>query len=197
LPVLEAKADHVDFQIPWQLPDTFTYSWPGLQRPGGTFEIVGELILGPLAPKFWTERVFYNITIRPIVFYPLVKAIHQGFDRQVTPGDRARPGEVVHLYMSGLGPVTPVQVDNTPATAPPPTINTPLTCAFGDIPARVLFAGLSVDLVGVYQVELEVPRAQISQAILTCAVPVFGAVINTSAYLPVEGSLAGFVSGTL
>ncbi len=28
LPVLESTADHVDFQIPWQLSDSFNYSWP-------------------------------------------------------------------------------------------------------------------------------------------------------------------------
>lgn len=195
LPVLEAKADHVDFQIPWQLSETFTYTWPGLQRPGGIFEIVGDLTLFPLLPKFWTDRVFLAIGPRPVVFFALVKAIHQGFDRQVTPGDPARPGEVVHLYMSGLGPVTPVQVDNIPTTAPPATINVPLTCSFaGDIPARMLFAGLSVGLVGVYQVELEIPRTQISQPILTCSVPALGAAVSASAYLPVEGSVVGIVS---
>ena len=184
LPVLEAKADHVDFQIPWQLSDTFTYSWPGLQRPGGIFEVVGELLLSPLAPQFWTERIFYSIFVRPFPVFRLAKAIHQDFDRQVTPDDPARAGEVVHVYMSGLGPVTPVQVDNTPATAPPPSMNTPLTCSFqGNIPARVLFAGLSVGLVGVYQVELEIPREPVLSPVLNCSAGNIG--VGGSGYLPV------------
>ncbi len=153
---------------------------------------MSELILNPLAPRFWTGLGLYGIFVQPFRGYPLVKAIHQGFERQVTADDPARPGEVVHLYMSGLGPVTPVQSDYAPATAPPPTINTPLTCHFlGDIPARVLFAGLSVGLVGIYQVELEIPRTRIGEPVLICAVP-FGAVL-ASAYLPVEGGLEGFL----
>jgi len=191
LPVLEAKADHVDFQIPWQLSDTFTYSWPGLQRPGGIFEVVGELLLSPILPRFWSEPTFYPLLGK---FFggssgsaALIKAIHQGFDRQVTPNDPAVPGEVVHLYLSGLGPVTPVQTDNTPATAPPATINTTLLCGIlGGGNARVLFAGLSVGLVGVYQVELEIPNPLPPiYPMLTCSVPTQGAVLQFTGYLPV------------
>lgn len=186
LPVLEAKADHVDFQIPWQLPETFTLTWPGLQRPGGIFEIVGDLTLVRLLPQFWSEPVFYPLPPRLGGNVPLIKAIHQRFDRQITPSDPALPGEVVHLYMAGLGPVTPVQTDNTPAPAPPPTINTPLTCGFaGGGFARVLFAGLATGLVGVYQVEIEIPNPLPETfPILTCTAPT-----GETAFLSVWGYL--------
>jgi uncharacterized protein (TIGR03437 family) len=109
----------------------------------------------------------------------------------VTPNDPAVPGEVVHLYLSGLGPVTPVQTDNTPATAPPATINTTLSCSIlgggnGGGNTRVLFAGLSVGLVGVYQVELEIPNPLPTiYPTLTCFVSAQGAVLTVTGYLPV------------
>ena len=183
--VREAKSDHLDFQIPWNLSDFYTYSFIGMRRPGGIFEVVLEWALLDIRPQFWSEPTFYTIPVPPGGSVLLAKAIHQGFDRQVTPGDPARAGEVVHLYMSGLGPVAPVQLDNTPAAIPPPLITTPLVCSFvPNISARVLFAGLAVGMVGVYQVELEIPSGVVAP-VLTCTVFASQTNIGSTGYLPV------------
>jgi uncharacterized protein (TIGR03437 family) len=67
-------------------------------------------------------------------------------------------GEVVHLYATGLGAVTPPLA--TGAVTPSGTLyraNVPLTCSIGDQPAEVLFAGLAPGTVGVNQVDIRVP----------------------------------------
>jgi uncharacterized protein (TIGR03437 family) len=173
VPVLDATADHLDFQVPWSWPEV--YSLFGYWRSGDALEQVLSLGSYEQFPRFWNDP-----SVRFAGTYSLATAAHQAYDRLVTPADPAQPGEVIHLYMSGLGPVVPVQADNTPASVPPPVLAGPLNCAFGTTSARVLFAGLAPGMIGVYQVDLEIPNA-VSTPVLTCN----GAIDGTSAYLPV------------
>jgi uncharacterized protein (TIGR03437 family) len=183
---IDTGSDHIDFQVPWALPST--WMWVGYSRPGDVFEQVVYLVVSESYPQFWSDpNVPLALPGPPdsrTFFAFLVKAVHQGWDRLVTPADPARAGEVVHVYMSGLGPVAPVQRDNTPAPNPPPSITSPFTCSFpNNVAAPVRFAGLAVGMVGVYQVELEIPRGPLSP-IVTCtfAAPQFQ--IDAVGYLP-------------
>jgi hypothetical protein len=68
--------------------------------------------------------------------------------------------------------------------APPALVLTPLTCHFGpSAPAPVLFAGLATGMVGVYQLDLEIPRANVARDKLLAA----GSEANYGAagYLPI------------
>jgi uncharacterized protein (TIGR03437 family) len=77
-------------------------------------------------------------------------------------------GEIIHLYLTGLGPVAGVVQTGVPASANGPlqpvlnlyTCNltfatTPPGAGFATAP--VLFAGLAPGLVGLYQLDLRVP----------------------------------------
>ena len=66
------------------------------------------------------------------------------------PGFRpARKGDVVEIYCTGLGPVTP------PGGA---TVSRPVV-TIGDAPAEILISGLAQGLEGVYQVTARIPAA--------------------------------------
>lgn len=94
-------------------------------------------------------------------------AVHTAFDALVTTQNPARPGEIVHFYSRGLGPVDPVVPIGYPGPANPPAqLVTPLQCTAEYMdpsyslisgPVDVLFAGLAPGLVGYYQVSLRVP----------------------------------------
>ena len=79
----------------------------------------------------------------------LVASAHQDFSGLITSNQPARPGEIIHLYASGFGPVTPPVPDGAspPATHLSRTVN-PVTCGALDasgnlIPFTLLFAGLA------------------------------------------------------
>jgi len=95
---------------------------------------------------------------------------HQDFRGQPSTADPAHSGEILTLYMTGLGPVT----QPVPPGRPTPldivsTTVAPVVCQWGEAGAiaQILFAGLAPGQTGVYQVNLRVPlNVTIGQ--LTC-----------------------------
>jgi uncharacterized protein (TIGR03437 family) len=90
-----------------------------------------------------------------------MSSTHQDFSGPITSDKPAQSGEIIHLYASGFGPVTPPVPDGAPAPASPlsRTVN-PVTCGALDasgkmIPLAVLFAGLTPGQTGVYQLDVE------------------------------------------
>ena len=76
----------------------------------------------------------------------------------VTTANPARPGEVVTLFATGLGPVQPFVPTGWPAPPQPLAMTAnPITVTLGSVPARVLFSGLAPGFAGLYQVNFEVP----------------------------------------
>jgi uncharacterized protein (TIGR03437 family) len=83
----------------------------------------------------------------------------------VTPENRARSGEIIHLYMTGLGPVDPpVETEAPSPSNPPARLRLPLSCRFAgddrfmtEQAADILFAGLAPGFAGYYQVTIRIP----------------------------------------
>jgi uncharacterized protein (TIGR03437 family) len=70
----------------------------------------------------------------------------------------ARPGELVSLFLAGLGPTEPqVAAGAVSPEDPPARVTNPVTARVGGREAAVSFAGLAPGLVGVYRVTIEVP----------------------------------------
>jgi uncharacterized protein (TIGR03437 family) len=70
----------------------------------------------------------------------------------------ARRGEVVIIYCSGLGPVSPAVEAGRPApSAPLSSVVNPVAVTIGGRQARVIFAGLAPGFSGLYQVNAFVP----------------------------------------
>ena len=74
------------------------------------------------------------------------------------PGTPAVRGEVVIIYCSGLGPVSPPVVAGRPAPSSPLSgVVNPVTVSIGGKEAQVLFAGLAPGFSGLYQINAFVP----------------------------------------
>lgn len=76
----------------------------------------------------------------------------------VTPQNPATPGETIIVYATGLGPVTPAATTGVPPSGPatvtgycsvPPSLNI----------GRVLYAGITPGIPGVYQLNVQLPAA--------------------------------------
>lgn len=76
----------------------------------------------------------------------------------VNDDNPARRGEIIQVYLTGLGAVNPAVADGRPGLANPVSnaVTTPAVLIGGRM-ANVLYAGLAPGLPGVYQINLEVP----------------------------------------
>lgn len=78
----------------------------------------------------------------------------------VTSADPAERGETIALYLTGLGPTLPSSFDGevAPSDVFSPTVNQP-TVLIGGVPAKIYFSGLTPEVIGLYQINLEVPAS--------------------------------------
>jgi uncharacterized protein (TIGR03437 family) len=90
----------------------------------------------------------------------------QNGDGTITGSDKPVPrGNVIQLFASGLGPLSPAIPQGTPApTSPLSTTTLPVTATIANVPATVQYAGAAPGLIGVYQVNVQVPLAAPSGA---------------------------------
>lgn len=152
--LLSVSPTDIWVQIPWEAPvgETVTLETGAVSpfegRPDHPIRTVDKLV------RFYSE------------------AIHSDFRGFLTYDDAARPGEIIHLYMTGLGPVAPPVSSGAASPSNPPAVAVrPPTCRFRQYfyppapllpgvqewPAEIVFAGLAPGLVGIYQVSLRAP----------------------------------------
>ena len=162
LPLQSVTPGQVCFQLPW---DTAMgdHTLTAVTNSDPRFQPIpnAELLISfsampnflPLGPQY-----------RPSVsLAPYALASHEDFRGPLTRTDPARPGEIVHFWMTGLGPVDrPVPTGAAAPTNPPPTVAGGFACQFSAVPsgyvtAPVLFAGLAPGTVGYYQATVQVP----------------------------------------
>ena len=101
----------------------------------------------------------------------------------ILPSNPAKPGEIVALYINGLGPVTNQPASGSPAPGGPnlaQTKTTP-TANFGSQTAQVLFSGLAPGFAGLYQVNVVVPAGLTGSQQVTVSI---GGVTSPAAALP-------------
>ena len=76
----------------------------------------------------------------------------------VTAAKPARRGEIVSVYLTGLGAVTPVVADGSAgSTNPLSVVTAPVNVLVGGLPATVLFQGLAPEYPGLYVMNVVVP----------------------------------------
>ncbi len=89
----------------------------------------------------------------------LAKILHTDY-RQVTPDNPTIPGDVLQIYLTGLGDVGPTIADGGLGPAPPQQLSEAvanITAYVDNIQAPVSYAGLAPGLAGLYQVNITVP----------------------------------------
>jgi uncharacterized protein (TIGR03437 family) len=155
LPLLSVSPKELWFQVPFELRD------PG--RPV-RFELENSSVFeGGFTSSLRVVRRW------PYFFFTRgwLSLAHQDFGALVTRSDPVRPGEVVHAYAVGLGPVTP----EMPTGWPTPTdqlfrLVDAFDCRGGNEALEILFAGLAPGMISIYQVSVRMPERLPSQDFL-------------------------------
>jgi uncharacterized protein (TIGR03437 family) len=147
-PIIARSATSVTFQIPWEAKGDSTVQFVVPANPS-QFEEVKEPSLAPAAAYFYTMP-------------PYALAAHQDFRSLVSEQSPAKPGEIIHLYFTGLGAVTPrIATGAVTPLSPLYRLQTPPVCQFQEanrsVDATILFAGLAPGFIGVDQVDLQIP----------------------------------------
>ena len=86
--------------------------------------------------------------------------LHSANHREVTSRNPAKPGEILEVFVNGLGPTSPsVATGQAASSSPLSVVLVPPTAALGDLAATVHSATLLPSFVGIYQVSIEVPAS--------------------------------------
>ncbi len=104
---------------------------------------------------------------------------------QNEPGNPARVGSIVTLFLTGAGGTDPPLPDGAPAPDPPPNLVLPVIVRVGGAPAEVIHAGSAPGWVGVAQVNIRIPDVSSSE-FAPVRVTVGGITRNQSATLAVK-----------
>ena len=151
LPQSDISTDGYWAQIPWEYnagpatPRTVT-----VRIPGNPFESIAHVSIHTiLQPDFAYVSAGRGY----------LKAAHDDFSSLVTTGNPARPGETIHVYMTGLGPLDqPLATGQPGPFSPPAKPLAPVTCQFFGGPSLdVPFADYAAGMIGIYQVDVTMP----------------------------------------
>ncbi len=163
-PLFSVSPTQIQFQVPSQMAPgaeaevkTTASSSPFVARLRFAAETVfgrGRFLLNPQSPAYGGAFNVY--------------AVHEDWSALVTYSAPAASGEIVHVYGANLGPLdAPKPLDGSPAPTNPAarTIH-PITChadVFAGLnylrfPMPVHFSGLAPGLVGIYQLDVQVPQ---------------------------------------
>lgn len=171
MPVLATSPRVLTVQIPWEA---------GLGNQTLTIENPSDGAAAFSAPP-------HTLFLREEAPQILPAALHPAFDQLVTEANPARAGQYVHLYMTGLGAVSPPVRTGQPAPSSPlAELAAPLRCGIGTPSHEVFWAGLAPGLVGLYQADIGIPADATTQRASIVCRTAKGATAST--VLPVVGA---------
>ncbi|MBI4465363.1 MAG: CHRD domain-containing protein [Acidobacteria bacterium] len=166
VPLFYAARTQLGIQLPVELTGpsaTVQVSVAGQSSPARTISI------GPFSPGIFTATSDGRGA----------GAITHANGSLVTSQNPAQPGEVLILYATGLGQITPaVSTGALPSGAA--TTVTRATVTIGGIPAEVQFSGLSGCCVGLNQINVVVPPGSSSGSALPVVLSVGGVLSNAA-----------------
>lgn len=155
-PVADVNADGLWFQVPWETRSAERNVV--VRAAGNPFEDLTPIGFdGDYWPSFPVRQSRNSPTGSELI------AAHQDFRGVVSAADPARPGETIHVYMTGLGELAQEVPTGERGPFPPVSVAKPLACV-GQVPgspdrtplqlAAVIYAS---GMIGFYQVDVTLP----------------------------------------
>ena len=170
-PIFENSQGYLRIQIPWETPVNQRIAFVVDNASPQPFESVKTENSAAIAPN-WLLASYDNGS--PAFGFALL--LHQDFKSAVNESDPARDGEILHMYMTGLGPVSPAVGTGQPSPVKELSrLTNAMTCStnpqsvnYEAVP--VVFAGLAPGLSGLYQVDMKAPPGFSKNGTLVCTI---------------------------
>ena len=168
VPLFYSSADQINAQLPFEL------------APNSRHQAVVRISDAITVPETITVA-----TARPGIFTTTQDGKGQGVimdvgNRLVDASNPAQAGDVVIVYCTGLGATNPAVRSGEAAPASPlAKVTTPVSVTIGGQPAVVQFAGLTPGLVGLYQVNVQIPSGLASGSSVPLVISQDGVPSNT------------------
>ncbi len=159
-PLYFVSPTQLNVQVPWDLSGSTVRVEVvnnGVVSPSVTMP------LGAAAPGIFVVRVGSR---------SVAAVLHNSTGTLVTPEDPAMPGEILQVFATGLGAVTPPVTSGTAALGDPLSASVVAPkVRVGGVESTVLFSGLAPGFVGLYQINIqlanETPFGQALPILLT------------------------------
>ena len=150
MPMLFASSGQVNSIVPFDLTSGRRHSL--LVQRGGTLSAPLQVLIAEAQPALFSKNSSGS-------GQALVERVSPDGSRSLAePGTPARPGDVLVIYASGLGPVSGgVSAADASPTSPLAETLKPVTILVGGVQATVSFAGLTPGFAGLYQVNAPLP----------------------------------------
>ena len=203
VPVLGPSPIGYAIQVPWEVPQAPAYPALVLRGSEPLWERQLDIGVQNLSPAVLPVGSIGTIspsgTLGSYVGQ-LNYGIHQDWSGPITQDNPAHPGEIIHFYGSGWGPVdgTVATGQQTPSdrlyriTTPCQWVATGATANLSSAPEiDVPFAGLAPGLVGVYQLDFQIPASWNDPIFEPFCIYHSGSNTFENATAPVDVELAG------
>ena len=142
-PLFYVSDSQINAQIPFGL--VAGHEYPVIVAAGNSYTVPQPIQLAPLAPG--VARLNDGSVIAQHGDFSLVRA-----------DSPAKPGEYLVVYLAGMGLTDTTVVAGTPSPSNPlANVSAEPTVTVNNEPTNVLFAGLTPGLVGLYQINFQVP----------------------------------------
>ncbi len=157
-PIIFAAPGQINVQLPWEevAPSGGTTNVPVVvtRKSNGASQPV-QTPIGMYSPGIFTAPASGAGQALALIFPDNAIAGPVGSipGRTTRP---AKPGDILQIYATGLGPVTSTPNDGASPAGTANTTTKPVV-KIGDVTASVQFSGLAPGFVGLYQVNIEVP----------------------------------------
>ncbi len=167
LPLLYSSAGQINAQVPYGLTPNTQHQV--VVRRGSVLSVPEPFTVAAAQPGIFTKNM--QGTGQGII----MKSDQLTMAEAATPASR---GEVIVIYCSGLGAVTPAVKEGEAATVAARTVNE-TTLTIGGVKAEVLYAGVTPGFAGLYQINATVPASVPVGNEVTVVATVAGQVSNT------------------
>jgi uncharacterized protein (TIGR03437 family) len=149
VPVLFVSPNEINAQLPIEATGNVAFT---LFTPGGVSNSFNTVVY-PAAPS-----VFMSGVAGPITGIPTIVRANNN-NQLVTDSDPIEGNDTLVIYLTGLGLTNPQVADGVAAPMSPLslTVAQPVV-TLGGVPLNVFYSGLTPTLVGVYQINLTVPK---------------------------------------